>query len=66
MDTTALGWSCFGLFLMAMFLEFIRAGRMEIERNAIANRKGSILFMKFVGKKFFNYTLLAVRFVQIN
>merc|ERR1719378_1814649 len=37
MDTAALGWSCFGLFLMAMFLEFIRAGRMEIERNAIAN-----------------------------
>merc|ERR1712227_290849 len=37
MDTAALGWSCFGLFLMAMLLEFVRAGRTEIERNATVN-----------------------------
>merc|ERR1712176_1244145 len=37
MDTAALGWSCFGLFLMAMLLEFVRAGRTEIERNSTVN-----------------------------
>merc|ERR1712227_988966 len=37
MNTAALGWSCFGLFLMAMLLEFVQAGRTEIERNATVN-----------------------------